>query len=261
MRTGTEELLDFHSVVSRNALAFALSRRWAFDAMAKVVHSIDEISTLVTTTFDPNRKTVVSLAMPLSVFRRQVLVAFEMFASFRCHQAWLLFRPGLEAMLIGGKWLDDKSTVQVWKRRREDPDTYRKTFSGKSLRSKCLPSSTQIQDALKFLNDAFLHSNAEYCERHASLTAVNDDNLHYRLEYFDTEIVTDVHLLAFFNLSRVVIESFNQAVETRLSASHREISVSVLATELRPRVDAIAKQDDRAVQTLRSIGLWEIGSA
>jgi len=256
MPSGTEELLEFHSMVERNSLAFALSRKWAFDAMARLISSIDVVCSIVSLGKDPSGKTIVSLLELLSVFRRQALVAFELFSSFRAHQAWLLFRPGLEALLIGGKWLDDKATVEVWKNRRDDAKAYVAVFTRKALRSNCMPNSARLVDVLARLNDSFPHSNREYCDRHSSLVPADLGNIVYCFDYFDSEPDNDASLLAFLNVSRVALESLLAGIEKRLSISHTELAVAALTEQLRPRVDQLLALDKAHAETLKGLGLW-----
>jgi hypothetical protein len=74
----------------------------------------------------------------------------------------VLLRPGIEAYLIIGKWIDDPATAEIWKNRRNDWKNYQKTYSGPALRSRSLPMSDQIQTILSIVNDDFVHANPDY---------------------------------------------------------------------------------------------------
>jgi hypothetical protein len=112
-----------------------------------------------------NGKTHVGLLLPAGLLIRHALLGFQQIVSYQSFLAWLAFRPGLEALLILGKWVDDPSSAKIWREKDKYPREYNKLFSGPGLSSNSLPNSAQFRSVLGRINDSFVHSNAAFAYR------------------------------------------------------------------------------------------------
>jgi len=107
--------------------------------------------------------------LPFSnILVRHSVFGFEHLASYQSFLAWLTFRPGLEALLIIGKFVDDSANAAIWKNKEFDFKSYNKAFSGGALESKSLPRSQDFRHVLSRLNDNFVHPNQEFTYRDAT---------------------------------------------------------------------------------------------
>ncbi len=68
---------------------------------------------------DINGKTHVSLNIFLLIIDRQACNAFNLISNYQLYDAWVVFRPALESLLLIGKFLDNPSLVDIWKNRKE----------------------------------------------------------------------------------------------------------------------------------------------
>jgi hypothetical protein len=75
---------------------------------------------------------------------RHSIFGFQHISSYQSFLCWLTFRPGLEALLILGKFADDPNNAYIWANRESDPRSYKQTFDGKKLVSKTLPRSADF---------------------------------------------------------------------------------------------------------------------
>lgn len=71
--------------------------------------------------------------MPAGILVRHCMFGFQQLVSYQSFLAWLALRPGLEALLILGKWVDDPRNAKLWKEWDKNPGKYRRTYSGEAL--------------------------------------------------------------------------------------------------------------------------------
>jgi hypothetical protein len=95
-----------------------------------------------------------------------------------------LFRPGLEALLIIGKFVDNPDDAAVWRDRLQDRDKYQRTFSGRELVSQSLPGAQEFRKVLSRLNEEFMHPNPDFAYR--DMTVQNEGQaVLVRIELFN----------------------------------------------------------------------------
>ncbi len=63
----------------------------------------------------------VSLLPFSNILIRHVIFGFEHLSCYQSFLAWLAFRPGLEALLIIGKFVDDPANAKIWLNRKPTP--------------------------------------------------------------------------------------------------------------------------------------------
>jgi len=176
-------------------------------AFSAVDYNFSEIIELPRTMRDGDGKSHVGLIPFVALLQRQSRAAFEAFAVYQSYQAWVLLRPGIEALLIVGKWVDDPANAKVWQERKENSKAYQKAYQGRALRSNSLPSSAEIQGVLSRINDDFVHANPDYYERHFNVAADDPGYVNFWLDYFDEDSLQEAHTLAFLHLLLVMQEA------------------------------------------------------
>ena len=158
--------LEYRSAIVYNSHAFSIEHSDLLKVFFSIDGNFDVLLQMLSTLRDDGRKSHVSEIPWVFLLQRQAYNAFEAVCVGQCHQTWLLIRPGIEGALIIGKWVDDVHNARIWEHREEDPESYRKAYSGKGLRSKSLPDAERIQTVLKTINDRFVHANISYYQRH-----------------------------------------------------------------------------------------------
>jgi hypothetical protein len=92
-----------------------------------------------------------------NILIRHVIFGFEHLACYQSFLAWLAFRPGPEALLIIGKFVDDLANARIWLNREVDAKTYQNTSRGNALQSKSLARSAEFpQHFYRVKNSSYL---------------------------------------------------------------------------------------------------------
>jgi hypothetical protein len=156
-----------------------------------------------------NNKTHVSLVTLLWICQRQAFVALDSLASRQAYQAWLLLRPGIESVLIMGKWVEDVANFHVWQNRFSSPKKYRKKYSGRALASRVLPRSAEIQKSLSTINDHFVHPNFEYYMRHTRVAERENRSVQVTLRFFEDDEFHWASVLGMLHLLIVIQQSLS----------------------------------------------------
>jgi len=198
----------------------------------------------------------------LLLFQRQSRAAFEAFAVHQSYQGWVLLRPGIEAVPIIGKWVDDPANAGIWQKRDKEPNrkehrrAYQNTYSGPALKSKSLASSEQIRTVLSTVNDNFVHANPDYYDRHLKLSAGDPDYVNLWLDFFEDGSLLEPHVLAFLHLLLVMQEAlldlFNRLFSTR---TRLKTSLASFDLKFRARTTELASASREAAATLGQLGL------
>jgi hypothetical protein len=249
-------ILEYRSALAYNREVFLLER----GEMMRAFSAIDEVFLKLIecprTMRDLNGASQVSLVPFILLLQRQSRVAFEALSVFQSYQAWVLLRPGIEALLIVGKWVDDPSFAQIWKNRVHDRRAYQKEYTGQALRSRSLPDSDRIQGVLSKVNDDFVHANPDYYLRHLQMSAGDPGYVNFLLGYFDDDILQEAHLLAFLHLLLVVEQSL-AALLVKLFGSKVVLNVPMAAFQAQfgGKIRNLASKSADAAATLRDLSL------
>jgi hypothetical protein len=157
-----DDVLHYRSALDYNRNVFLIERSRLFRVFSAIDANFGLLIELPRTMRDGHGKSHVSLIPFIFLLQRQSRAAFEALAAYQSYQAWVLLRPGIEAVLIIGKWLDDPINAKIWNNRQQDRKAYQKTYTGTGLRSNSLPSAEDIQRVLSRVNDDFVHANPDY---------------------------------------------------------------------------------------------------
>ncbi len=229
MPSKPERFLDFRATIEKNRQVFSLQHSYAYFAFFHLCGAFDSIGKRLQTGRDGNSKTHVSLLPFALLMERQCMNAFEALSSHRSYEAWVLIRPGLEAALHMGKWVDDPENAAV---------------------------------VLARLNDEFIHMNEPYYTRHITAKPLPDAAIFLGLDYFDADDDIEPHTLAFLHLVAVLIDSVDSMLATLLTNTGPHIpQAPSVGRDLADRTSRLRSLDARHERTLRELGLWFVAAA
>ncbi len=158
-----------------------------------------------------------------------------------------------------GKWLDDPSTFEVWKRRSEEPGAYRDTFTGKKLRSGSLDRSPDLQSVLSRINDDFMHANPTYYRRHMGMIRAQGSDVTLRIQYFDDAADHQSHVYAFLHLLLVLQESlWRMWAHVYGTVATLPGTSADFENAFRGKVLKLKEQHEPTMSVLRDLGLWDL---
>ena len=248
---------DYRSALAYNRDVFLIEH----GDLLKVFDAIDGnfrlLVELPRTRRDRNSKTRGSLIPFMLLLQRQAYSAFEALSAYQSYQAWLLLRPGIEAALIIGKWVDDPQNANIWQEREKDRRAYMKVYTGKDLRSTSLPGSDQIQAVLGAINDRFVHVNPDYYQRHLDVGPGDPGYVSVLLNYFEDDTLRFVNVLAFLHLLLVVQEAllalFNQLFATKATLPS---SLGLFRRTYRDRIEELAAANAEYRTVFFDLGAW-----
>jgi len=250
--------LEYRAARSINRDIFLLNHR-EFIAANDVLHAgLGKIARGLLGKYDINNKSYSASFIPfLALMQRQVFSAFDSLASFQAYQAWVMIRPAVEIPLIMGKWIDNPACAEIWKNRENDPEKYRREYSGKKMRSDALPRSDHIQSILKLLNDQFLHPNPFYYHRHLHITPLENKATSIKVEYFDEQKIIEAHVLAFLHMIGIIHDSVREMFSKLVGiiAGSRKLLCSI-EERFGHRASEIADSDPVSKRLLNDLGCW-----
>lgn len=191
--------LDYVSTQVRNREAFLLNYREDFTWFEGFLKRIEETWKPIGTTRDPQGQSHAGLIPFVNLLVRHAIFGFHALSCYQSYLTWLLFRPGLEALLIIGKFVDDPENANIWKNRHSDRARYMDTFS-RNLVSSSIPRSAEFRGVLTRLNDEFTHPNPDFVYRDMTVCPTGTSVV-VEAQYFDlSEKIHEAHLLSYLNL-------------------------------------------------------------
>src|SRR5207245_1570391 len=112
----------------RNREVFLLNYAVDFRRFDLLISELQDVWFRVTRERGPEGASHVGLILPSGILVRHCMLAFQQLVSYQSFLAWLAFRPGIEALLVVGKWVDDPKSARIWKERDANRALYTKTF-------------------------------------------------------------------------------------------------------------------------------------
>jgi hypothetical protein len=256
-----DQILHYRSALAYNREVFLIEHGELVKAFSSIDENFCALIEVPRTMRDSNGKSYVSLIPFVLLLQRQSRAAFEAFAVHQSYQAWVLLRPGVEALLIVGKWVDDPANASIWENRKNDWKSYQKAYSGPALKSKSLPWSDRIQAVLSKVNDDFVHANPDYYGRHLTTGTGEPGYVTFMLQYFDDDILQEAHALAFLHLLLVMQEALATLLSRLFGVSVTfKAPLAQFRSKFGSRVVAVASQSEEAAVVLEKLGLIESGS-
>jgi hypothetical protein len=189
---------------------------------------------------------------------RHVIFGFEHLSCYQSFLAWLTFRPGLEALLIIGKFVDDPANAKTWLEREVDPKAYRQAFWGNALESKSLPRSAELRQVLTRLNDEFMHPNPAFTYRDTTVKTDSAGHL-VEVQFFDVNAdLHEAHLLAYLNLLDNIV-AISDSLVAALCGPRRTNSPAQQTYETKEQSRAAQFASDTiAKKIVQELGLWKL---
>jgi hypothetical protein len=197
--------------------------------------------------------------LPFSnILVRHVIFGFEHLACYQSFLGWLTFRPGLEALLMIGKFVDDPANAKVWLNRSVDVNSYRKTFEGKALESTSLPLSPEFRQVLSRLNTEFMHPNPAFAYRDATVRS-DAAGMLVEIQFFDVcPDVHEAHLLAYLNLMDLIVQASQTVVDGLCGSKGKPSWTGNYAVKERGRALQLAARSAVAKKVMEELGLWKL---
>ena len=253
----SNQLLEYRSALHLNGEVFLFNYKDEFAAFGVTDQYFDMFMKTVSTKHMINGKTLIGLIPLLMIMQRQYRNAFQSISVFQSYQSWVLLRPAIESALIMGKWLDDLSNFDVWKRHQDNWKNYQKIYQGKNLVSDSLPSSSDIQKVLKSINDDFMHTNPSYYKRHSQIIDLDKDTVGMFVNFTDDEQDHRAHVYAFLYLTIFILKRVGEMLSDRYEEKGNfTVNLDKLHDHFVKNARQIAAQDEEYKKLLLEIGLW-----
>jgi hypothetical protein len=253
------DLRGYRATLALNREVFLIAQRDFVKVFSAADENFGELFEVLGMTRDAEAKSHVAFIPFVALLQRQCRVAFEAIAAFQSYLAWLLLRPGIEALLIMGKWIDDPGFAEIWKARHQDWKAYSKAYSGPALQSRSLPNSDRFQSVLSKVNDEFVHANPEYYNRHLDVSPDGRGYVDLRVECFDESVVHEVHMLAFLHLlllsQQALADLLSQVFGKPIAL---KTAPSIFELEFGDRVKGVSLASADAAKILREFGCVDL---
>jgi hypothetical protein len=249
--------LEYRSALAYNRDVFLIEHSNLLKTFLTIDSNFPALLELPRTRRDHNGKSHVSLPPFVLLLQRQAYAAFDVLSADQSYHAWLLLRPGIEAALIIGKWVDDPENAKIWQNKDQDPGSFQKVYTGKALRSTSLPDSERIQAALRSINDRFVHANVDYYQRHLDIFDQDPGYVNVLINYFEDDTLQVVNVFAILNLLLVVQEAllalFNKLFGTEVALPYSPLD---FRTAHGDRIENLAQEKSQYRKLLSDLGAW-----
>ncbi len=252
------DLLEYGARHTRNRETFLLNFGTDFRTFDLAVNDLQNTWGRLGKERDVEGQSHAGLLLFVNILVRHTILGLQHIAAYQSFLGWLTFRPGLEALLILGKFLDDPANAKIWKERHLHRDVYWRVFSGKALASKRLPRSADFRQVLTRLNENFVHPNPDFAYRDMTVRD-QDSSVILEIQFFDTvPSIHEAHLLAYVNLIDIICLA-SESLVNALCGPH-----SVVQDDRKPfsiaaasRATALASRNSIAKKVMEDLGLWQ----
>jgi len=251
------DLLDYASKQVRNRETFLLNYGNDFGVFDYLIKALYSNWSRLGKGKDKNGYSQAGLLLFANILTRHAIFGFQHIASYQSFLAWLTFRPGLEAFLILGNFVEDPKNAKIWKERHSNRKAYQKAFSGKSLVSKSFLRSHEIQKVLSRLNDDFMHPNPDFTYRDMSMRNHGSSFL-LEIQFFDVSpVIHEAHLLAYLNLLEIIATESENLVKKLFGEIHPDpLPKPSFESVARSRASELSAKDPVAKKVMEELGLW-----
>lgn len=252
-------LNEYRESVERGRAWFAANHASVHTAFEVLNTGFDQLAGCLQSGRDADDDTHVSLAPLLMISQRQALVALDALEARQAYQAWVLVRPGLEAGLMIGKWMEDVANYVIWRDRKLNWKAYQRAYSGSALASETLPRSPELQRALASINDSFVHPNPDYYGRHLRVSDVGGGMVEVKLQFFDDDSFHWASILGMLHLLILLQDSLARLFASKfVNLEVRPERFGLADFEAKHAAAAILAADAGPVEhvIVHSIGLW-----
>ena len=259
MATGmTDEYSEYTATQTNNRAIFRCNFSRDLDSFNLLFHKLRSTWQRIGEQRGITGESHVGLAYFANVLIRHSLLGFQLISSYQSFFAWMTFRPGLEALLIIGKLVNDPKNADVWKNKCVDWKLYNKTFSGAALESKSLPRSKELRRVLSRLNDDFMHPNPTFTYRDSRCKSASKD-LFLEIEFFDVDDnLHEAHLFGYLNLLDLVAKASEELIDNLCGPLPTRPTYQSFAKQESERALRVASKNMLAKRVMNDLGLWSI---
>jgi hypothetical protein len=255
------DLLEYAATQVRNRETFLLNYGKDFGVFTYQIGALRAVWSRIGAERDLMGQSHAGLLLFANILVRHAILGFQHIASYQSFVAWLTFRPGLEALLLLGKFVDNPANAKVWRDRLTNRNAYQKAFSGKGLISKSLPRSREFRGVLTRLNDDFMHPNPDFTYRDMDVRS-RGPILTLEIQFFD--VISDVHeghLLAYLNLLDLILWASESLVNNLYGPPPDASAVRQTFTgAAEARGVSLASRNPAAKKIMEKLGLWQFKS-
>jgi hypothetical protein len=256
------DLLEYAATQVRNRETFLLNYGKDFGMFDYQFGALRAVWSRIGTEKDLKDQSHVGLLLFANILFRHAILGFQHIASYQSFVAWLMFRPGLEAILFLGKFVDNPANAKIWQNRLINRKDYQGAFSGRHLISKSLPKSSDFRRVLTRLNDDFMHPNPYFTHKDMNL---RDDgpNLTLEIQFFDVNSEEhEGHLLAYLNLLDLIRWASESLVNNLFGPASDSVGIQKAFAEVEEaRAANLAARNPAAKKVMEEFGLWQFNSA
>lgn len=252
-----DEFTDYYFRLTKNREIFEKNFAPDTAAFKELLSRLREIWGRVGTVRGSSGKSHAGLLLFSNLLVRHLMFGFEHLSCYQSFLAWLTFRPGLEALLIIGKFVDDVANAKTWREREVNPKAYRLAFSGSALESKSLPNSADFRQVLTHLNDEFMHPNPAFTYRDTTVQTDSAGHL-IEMQFFDMNPdLHEAHLLAYLNLMDNIVTASDSVVTALCGPTGVTAPAQTYEVREQNRAVRLAK-DATAKKIVQELGLWKL---
>jgi len=251
-----DEYLSYLATQTTNRQIFLLSFAPDFHSFRRLFHALRSTWARLGNERDSSGQSHAGLLPFANIMVRHTLVGFQHISSYQSFLAWLTFRPGLEALLMIGKFVDDPANAAIWKNRQANRKSYHECFSGGALESKSFPQSAAFRQILGRLNDDFMHPNPNFAYRDSTQRDQGNTVL-LEIHFFDRDLeLHEAHILAYLNLLSLILGASEGMVNNLCGPSALAPPREDYSKQQNLRAAKIAAGNDSARKVLEELGLW-----
>lgn len=263
------ELLNYSATLRLNREVFLLNYGREFQAFEDNDMRLQKIAEVVSKKKSDQNESLVGLIPFLLIMVRQARNAFECLSRYQSYEAWIVFRPALEAALIIGKFLDNPKNAklwadrrQIWKNRKKSKEKYKrykKEFEGNGLIPKSLLQRREFRQLISRINDEFMHLNYNYFMRSHTIEEIDSRSVFMKISFTDED--PQEHkacLFSFLHVYRLMISSLGQALASKYSKEEAlNIEVQSIERIWGPKVTELVHEQPHLKELCQSFGLWK----
>jgi len=251
------DLLEYAATQVKNREIFLLNYGKDFRKFSYQLDALVNVWSRIGVGKDLKGRSHAGLLPFFNILRRHAIFGFQHIATYQSFVAWLTFRPGLEALLVLGKFVDNPPNAKIWSDWLTNHKAYLGLFQGKSLISKSLPRSSDFRKVLTRLNDDFMHPNPSFTYRDMSIRESGQE-LSLEIDFFDVgSDIHEGHLLAYLNLIDLILLASESLVNDLYGTLPDARCVrNTFAEAEASRATGLAIRNSAARKVMEELGLW-----
>ncbi|MGE5474951.1 MAG: hypothetical protein ACM3UU_12105 [Ignavibacteriales bacterium] len=264
-------VLEFNAAMHYNRDIFLLNYSKELNLFEETNNMLWQLGEHISRQIDISGYTHTSIGVFILVILRQANNAFNLISTYQTYDAWVVFRPVIECVLLIGKFLDSPTNADLWMRRKEIRlnrkkdkrtfDKYMLELEGNGLISESISMSGSYRQILTKINDEFMHFNFEYYfPKTYEVEEISPLNLYISVSHTGDDFFRHkAHLLSFLHLYRMIVVSLDEAF-AKLYDVQSIVNVEMESVEntWKSEVEKLLRDKPELKDIIVSIGLWNM---